>query len=146
MKLRHSRPLRAGDHAICILIWLTSIASTKAAPPKLAHAPPEQAGMSARKLDEIDAAVAAGIAEGQMPGCVVLVARQGKTVFLKAYGHRCLEPEAVEMTTDTLFDLASLTKPIATATSVMLVCFPRLRNWPSTRRCSWAAVNTPTRA
>ncbi len=121
MNHRHSRPLRAGDHAICLLAWLASVASAKAAPTKLPHAPPEQAGMSSRVLDEIDAAVVAGIAEGEMPGCVVLVARQGKTVFLKAYGHRSLEPDLVEMTSDTLFDLASLTKPIATATSVMLL-------------------------
>jgi len=55
----------------------------------------------------------------KMPGCVVLIARRGKVVFLKAYGHRQIEPERVAMTTDTVFDLASLTKPIATATSVM---------------------------
>ncbi|HEV3023577.1 MAG TPA: serine hydrolase, partial [Pirellulales bacterium] len=108
-------------HAICLLFALAFVAVATAAPPKLPHASPEQAGMSSRKLDEIDAAVAAGIAEGQMPGCVALVARKGKVVFLKSYGHRSLEPDQVEMTTDTLFDLASLTKPIATATSIVLL-------------------------
>ena len=56
-----------------------------------------------------------------MPGCVVCIGRQGKLVFLKAYGDRQVEPERVAMTTDTLFDLASLTKPVATATSVMVL-------------------------
>lgn len=115
------QPARAITNVICILACLASIPLANAAPPKLPHAPPEQAGMSARKLDEIVAAVVAGIVEGQMPGCVVLVARKGKNVFLKPYGHRSLEPDAVEMTTDTLFDLASLTKPIATATSIILL-------------------------
>ncbi len=54
-----------------------------------------------------------------MAGAVVLVARQGRIAYLRAFGHRQLEPAQVPMTTDTVFDLASLTKPIATATSVM---------------------------
>ncbi|HUY34965.1 MAG TPA: serine hydrolase domain-containing protein [Pirellulales bacterium] len=138
MIVQRSQPARAVAHAIYILIGLSWAASAKAAPPKLPHAPPEQARMSASQLDAIDAAVAAGIAEGQMPGCVALVARQGKIVFLKAYGHRGLEPDPVEMTTDTLFDLASLTKPIATATSIMLLVEQRrlmlddpiAKHWP----------------
>ncbi len=56
-----------------------------------------------------------------MPGCVVLAARRGKIALLKAYGERSVEPQRTAMTTDTVFDLASLTKPIATATSVMLL-------------------------
>lgn len=54
-----------------------------------------------------------------MPGCVVLVGRSGRIAWLKAYGARQLVPEVVPMTTDTVFDLASLTKPVATAASIM---------------------------
>lgn len=82
---------------------------------------PEDVGMNPGRLREIDRIVAEGLQAKQMPGCVVLVGRRGKTVLLKAYGHRQLEPGRVEMTTDTVFDLASLTKPIATATSVMIL-------------------------
>lgn len=60
-----------------------------------------------------------GLQRGEMSGAVVLVARQGRIAYLHAFGHRQLEPEKVAMTADTVFDLASLTKPIATATSVM---------------------------
>jgi uncharacterized protein YbbC (DUF1343 family) len=82
---------------------------------------PEKIGLNGSRLDPIDEVVAEGIRTGQMPGCVVLVARHGKIGLLKAYGHRALEPEPVPMTTDTVFDMASLTKPVATATSVMLL-------------------------
>ena len=75
--------------------------------------------MDAEQLRAIDGLVAEGIAAGEMPGCVVLVARRGGVVWLKAYGNRQVEPAPVAMTTDTVFDLASLTKPVATATSVM---------------------------
>ena len=75
--------------------------------------------MSADQLSLIDGVVAEGLAKKRMPGCVVAVGRKGNIVYLKAYGNRQVEPEEVAMTTDTIFDLASLTKPLATATSVM---------------------------
>jgi uncharacterized protein YbbC (DUF1343 family) len=56
-----------------------------------------------------------------MPGCVVLIARRGRIAFLKAYGNKRVGPEPVAMTTDTVFDMASITKPVATATSVMIL-------------------------
>lgn len=77
--------------------------------------------MSSPRLAEIDDVVADALAARQMPGCVVLIARQGKIVFLRAYGRRSLQPTEAPMTIDTVFDLASLTKPLATATSVMLL-------------------------
>src|SRR4051812_8514342 len=79
------------------------------------------AKMHAETEDQIDRAVAKSIDDGQMSGCVVLIGRQGGIVFEKAYGNRCVEPEKEPMTTDTLFDMASLTKPLATATSLMIL-------------------------
>ena len=75
--------------------------------------------MNAEHLRQIDAVVEEALAAGRMPGCVVTAGRRGKIVHLKAYGHRQVEPERLPMTTDTVFDLASLTKPIATATSIV---------------------------
>ncbi|HLK37506.1 MAG TPA: serine hydrolase [Polyangiaceae bacterium] len=68
---------------------------------------------------EIDAAVADAIEAHQLPGAVVVVGRRDRVLFRRAYGLREVEPDRVPMTLDTVFDLASLTKPIATATSVM---------------------------
>ncbi len=77
--------------------------------------------MGSGRLAEIDRIVAEGLKSKRMRGCVVLVGRRDKIVWLKAYGDRQVEPERVKMTTDTVFDLASLTKPVATATSVMIL-------------------------
>ena len=59
--------------------------------------------------------------EAKMPGCVVVVGRRDEVLFRRAYGSRAIEPQRSPMTLDTVFDLASLTKPIATATSVMIL-------------------------
>jgi uncharacterized protein YbbC (DUF1343 family)/CubicO group peptidase (beta-lactamase class C family) len=71
------------------------------------------------EFSNIDAIMNAAIARGTIPGGVVLVGHNGKVVYRKAYGMRSLEPGREAMTVDTIFDLASLTKCIATATSVM---------------------------
>src|SRR5688572_5189973 len=77
--------------------------------------------MDGHHLARIDAIVAEGLAEKRMPGCVVCIGRQGKIVLLKAYGNKQLQPSELPMTTDTVFDMASITKPVATATSTMLL-------------------------
>ncbi len=87
----------------------------------LSTADPAAVGMSAQHLAYIDQAIAAEIARKQLPGAVVLVGRQGKVVWRKAYGNRALEPAPEAMSVDTVFDLASLTKIVATATSVMIL-------------------------
>lgn len=79
------------------------------------------AKMHPQRLAVIDEIVAEGLQRNRMPGCVVTVGRGNTVVFQKAYGFRQLKPQKVPMTVDTVFDMASLTKPIATATSVMLL-------------------------
>ena len=69
----------------------------------------------------IDTVVARALERGEMAGCVVVIGRREGIVFERAYGNRRVEPDAVPMTVDTLFDMASLTKPLATATSVMIL-------------------------
>lgn len=59
------------------------------------------------------------IETGNTCGLVVLIGSADSVLFHEAYGHRQVEPERKPMERDTLFDLASLTKPIATATSIM---------------------------
>lgn len=69
----------------------------------------------------IDAAVAEAIAAHELPGAVVVIGRRDGVLFRRAYGLREAEPDPVPMTADTVFDLASLTKPLATATSLMVL-------------------------
>jgi uncharacterized protein YbbC (DUF1343 family)/CubicO group peptidase (beta-lactamase class C family) len=67
----------------------------------------------------IDEMMNAAVAHGDIPGAVVLIGHNGKVVYRKAFGMRSLEPGREVMTEDTIFDLASLTKCIATTSSVM---------------------------
>src|SRR5438128_149614 len=104
-----------------ISILLAFLIAAPAALAKLPPAAPAAVGMSAAQLAHIDEAVTAEIAKKQLPGAVVLVGRQGKVVWRRAYGNRAVEPRTEPMTADTIFDLASLTKVVATATSVMIL-------------------------
>ncbi|MDP9195129.1 MAG: DUF1343 domain-containing protein [Acidobacteriota bacterium] len=72
------------------------------------------------KLVEIDVAVRDAIAAKRLPGAVLLIEHSGERV-LRAYGNRALEPRVERMTTDTIFDAASITKVVATAPSVWLL-------------------------
>jgi CubicO group peptidase (beta-lactamase class C family) len=105
----------------CVALVVVMGSSSFAEPNGLPHVSPQEAGFQEAKLQEIDRAVEAALGEGKMPGCVVCLGRRGKIALLKAYGQRRLEPNQEKMTTDTVFDLASLTKPIATATSAMIL-------------------------
>ena len=69
-------------------------------------------------MNVIDEIVEEGLRRDRMPGAVVLVGYDGRIVYHKAFGYRQIKPERVPMKKDTVFDLASLTKPIATATSI----------------------------
>jgi uncharacterized protein YbbC (DUF1343 family) len=82
---------------------------------------PEALGFDPSRLSLIDDLVNEGLSQSKMPGAVVVVGRRGGVAFRKAYGFRQTMPQQVPMTIDTVFDLASLTKPIATATSVMVL-------------------------
>ncbi len=75
--------------------------------------------VSLDRLDVVDAIVQQAIQDRQIPGAVVLIGHHGQVVYRKAFGSRALEPRREAMTVDTIFDLASLTKVIATTTSVM---------------------------
>ena len=103
------------------LAFLVPLASGRADDSRVPTAKPETLGVSAERLDRIDAVVNLAIEKGELPGAVVLVVHRGHVVFRRAYGQRSKQPVAVPMTADTVFDLASLTKPIATATSIMVL-------------------------
>jgi uncharacterized protein YbbC (DUF1343 family)/CubicO group peptidase (beta-lactamase class C family) len=82
---------------------------------------PAKVGVSAQRLAFIDAAVGDAVERKELPGAVVLIARRGGVVWRRAYGSRAIVPRREAMTADTIFDLASLTKIVATATSVMIL-------------------------
>src|SRR4051794_26537117 len=77
------------------------------------------AGVSAQSLGPIDDAINTAIQDHTIPGAVLVIGHNGKVVYEKAYGRRALVPQPEAMTLDTIFDCASLTKVIATTSSLM---------------------------
>lgn len=88
-------------------------------PPELE--PPALAPIEDARLAAIDKLVDETLAEGKAPGCVVVVGRRDSVLYRKAHGFRALAPDPEEMTLDTVFDVASMTKPLATAASLMVL-------------------------
>lgn len=82
---------------------------------------PEKLGFNTLKLNNIDRLIHQSIAEDHLPGAVVAVVKKDQIAYLKAFGHQELYPEEVPMDVHTVFDLASLTKPLATAISTFIL-------------------------
>src|SRR5579864_9275553 len=103
----HGSELSSGDEAAAVAKNAT--ASSK----------PSTPAANPVKLPAVDSIIQQAISDGNIPGAVLLVGHNGNVVYRKAYGERALEPKHERMTLDTIFDLASLTKVIATTTAVM---------------------------
>ena len=102
--------------AACITLAVTL--PTIAADP-LPRATPESVGMSSERLARIGQMLRADIDKGRIPGAVVAIARKGKLVYFEAFGY--LDKAAgVPMTTDAIFNIASITKPMVTSGALML--------------------------
>lgn len=80
---------------------------------------PEFMGMDPVQLTYADSLIEASINDGDIPGAVLVIVRDSVIVHRKAFGWMQTIPGRVEMNIETVFDLASLTKPVATATAVM---------------------------
>jgi len=81
----------------------------------------EDVGMSEDRLNQASVVIKEAIARKDFPGAVLLVSRKGKVVLREAYGESQWVPQHKPLTADMIFDMASLTKPIATATSIMIL-------------------------
>ena len=87
----------------------------------VADEPQARVEIDAKRFELIQPLVEEAIAEKKLPGAVILVGRGDRILYTKAIGDRALVPSVERMTPDTIFDVASLTKPVATATSVMIL-------------------------
>jgi uncharacterized protein YbbC (DUF1343 family)/CubicO group peptidase (beta-lactamase class C family) len=112
---------------LSLLVSLTGQSSTRlttaGAVPSAGVTTIEQAAaaVDTRRLDLIEPLVREAIQDKKLPGAVVLIGRGERIVYQKAFGNRALVPTVEAMTLDTVFDLASLTKVVATTTSVMML-------------------------
>ena len=109
---QNSRLGRGFSHLLTIAFLLAMLA-----PSALAAA--QKTVASSTRLGVLDGIVQQAIRDEQIPGAVVLVGHDGQVIYRKAFGERALEPRREAMTVDTIFDLASLTKVVATTTAVM---------------------------
>src|SRR3989454_9629187 len=102
---------------ICVDLWFPPVpASAQQAPHK---SPPAAASSIPGLSPALDALVEKAVAAGEIPGAVLLVNHRGRVLHRKAYGSRALLPKREPMRVDTIFDLASLTKAVATTSAVM---------------------------
>jgi CubicO group peptidase (beta-lactamase class C family) len=85
----------------------------------LPRAKPEDVGMSSVRLAEIGKTLEADVARGQMPGAVLAIARRGKLVYFEAVGYRDKAANA-PMSTDAIFNIASMTKPMVAVAALQL--------------------------
>ena len=106
--------------AAAVLIALTSFAQSASAQASTSEALADLQP-NIQRLHGADKLIEEAIAAGKCPGAVLLVGRGDDVVWRKAYGYRSLEPQKTAMTADTIFDMASLTKPMATAVSILIL-------------------------
>ena len=76
------------------------------------------AALPSLEIPAIDELVRVALAEKKMPGCVIVIGRKSGVLFHRAYGQRALIPAPLPMTESTIFDIASLTKAMVTATLI----------------------------
>jgi uncharacterized protein YbbC (DUF1343 family)/CubicO group peptidase (beta-lactamase class C family) len=116
-----SKPSLAHATFLAPLLALAACSAPPSAPAPAPAAVDEPAPLDRAALGGVTAAVRAAVEAGTVPGAVVLIGRDEEALLLEAVGARALQPEHEAMTSDTVFDLASLTKPVATATSVLVL-------------------------
>ncbi len=80
---------------------------------------PERHGMNPEKLAQVDRVINDAITAKDIPGAVLSVVRGNEIVWLKAYGNKSVTPTVEPMSTETLFDLASVSKCVGTTLSFM---------------------------
>jgi uncharacterized protein YbbC (DUF1343 family) len=101
-----------------VILFVASAAAAQHQPPA-SHAGPDTSAVDLKRLSQVEEHIAAAIRDKKTPGVVLLVGRNGRIVYQKAFGNRAVSPSIEPMTLDTIFDVASLTKVVATTTSIM---------------------------
>ncbi len=101
------------------LIFVLSLFAITAYAQPLKRVTPSEAGMDPIRLSQVDRIIEESIKTGEIPGAVLAVVRDGKMAYLKAYGNKSVYPSQEKMTVNTVFDLASVSKPVGTAIAFM---------------------------
>lgn len=105
---------------LCLTV-LTSVGFFSVNAATLPSVSPENAGIRPQCFLRIDSVINASIRQGITPGAVIAVLSKGQMLYEKAYGQKAVFPHREPMELKTIFDLASCTKPLATATSIFVL-------------------------
>ncbi len=105
---------------ICSLIMLSGLTAGSVAYADVKTVDPASIGLNPAKLEEVRQALQKDIADGRVPGAVMLIARQGKVGFYEAAGQQGPEDKS-PMTSKTIFRIYSMSKPIVSVAAMMLV-------------------------
>ena len=125
MQIKKRKFFRAYGIAVTLMLAAVTACSEKSGQVK-----PEKAGMSSSRLAHLSPVIETAVARREFPGAVLLVGRKNHIVYRQAFGLSSWEPQPEVMQPDMIFDLASLTKPLATAAAVMiLVEQGKIRLW-----------------
>ena len=120
--------------SLAVIVLVLSFPACKTAPPRPAPVvklppvvepevkPEKPEGLPFQadaRLSRLNTIIPAQIAAGNVPGAVVVVGHDGKMIYRQAFGQRMVTPQVLPMNPDTIFDIASLTKVVATTTAIM---------------------------
>jgi CubicO group peptidase (beta-lactamase class C family) len=105
---------------ICMSAVATCIAFSVLAQGLPKASQPDELGFSSERLKRVASALQTEVDKGLLPGAVVLIARNGKVAYLEAIGFQDREKK-VPMSTDAIFQIASMTKPFTSVAIMMLV-------------------------
>ena len=108
--MRHMKLLRQATALLCLGIWAAGEV----------EAAPVVSGFKSEKLAEMETAMTNAIAENKLPGGVIWVERQGQS-YHRSFGNKAVAPTIEPMDEETIFDVASLTKVLATTPAIMLL-------------------------
>lgn len=111
--------LRVSAAIVATALALPALAQDMKPAPTIPTAKPEEVGLSSERLALIGKVLNSDIERGRIPGAVVAIVRRGKLVYFEAFGYRD-KAAGVKMTTDTIFNIASMTKPMATVAALQL--------------------------
>ncbi|MFH0782896.1 MAG: exo-beta-N-acetylmuramidase NamZ domain-containing protein [Pseudomonadota bacterium] len=136
MKNHRAYPRKKASLLFVFMAWILLPIDVRSA--GLAPVP----SLTPERLAPIEAIVEEAINNGKTPGVVVLIGNNGKIVYRRAFGNRSLDPRPAPMKVDTLFDLASLTKVVATSAAIMKLVDekklslndPVVKYWPSFKK------------
>ena len=104
--------------ALLLLFLVFSSICCRAEP--LTQATPEEVGMSSVRLDRLTATLKAAIDSGELPGVVIMIARDGKLIYSQSLGWQDKQ-EQIAMRADSIFRIYSMTKPIVSVAAMTLV-------------------------